>query len=366
MFALILITSISVAQIYLFWRTSTVPFFSHHVSKRSLSISALFLWGLFIAGITYGHRHSGTLAASLEFLGLTWMGTLFLLTVALLAVELISGFGFLLPCLAPPLRGFALFIGVSLSIFALVQGLRAPVIQEYEVTLNDLPRELDGTVVVAVSDLHLGQQLREEWLTALLSQVKDLKPDLVVMLGDIFEGHGHPPQGLLEIMREFKAPLGIWGVAGNHEFYGGPETIQVMEESGIEMLRNTWTQVRPGLILAGVEEPSISRRPEDGAGRIDRTLTGHPRGGVILLSHKPWREEEAAKSGVDLMLSGHTHGGQIWPFNYLVKQFFPRLAGRYEVQGMTLLVSRGTGTWGPRMRLWRPGEILKITLRAGV
>ncbi len=88
-----------------------------------------------------------------------------------------------------------------------------------------------------------------------------------------------------------------------------------------------------------------------------------PPGATILLSHTPWQAEKAAKTGTGLMLSGHTHGGQIWPFDYLVKSRYPLLEGRYEVDGMTVIVCRGTGTWGPRMRLWRPGEILSVTLR---
>lgn len=365
MFAAILISVITVAHLYLFWRVSSVPFFRHHVPKKALITSSLLLWGLFLAALLYGHHHSNRLTTWLEFLGMVWMGTLFLLTAAMLTVEIISGFGLLLPCLAPPLRGFALFIGAILSIMALVQGMRAPVVSEYEVNLHGLPGKLDGTVLVAISDLHLGPQLGAEWLAARLLQIRSLNPDLVVLIGDIFEGHGRPRQDMLTVLRGLKAPLGVWGITGNHELYGGEETIKGLEESGVVLLRNSWTQVRPGLILAGVEESTISRRPEDGAGRITRTLTGHPPGAVILLSHKPWREEEAAKAGVELMLSGHTHGGQIWPFNYLVSHFFPHLAGRYEINGMTLLVCRGTGTWGPRMRLWNPGEIMKIILRAG-
>jgi len=107
---------------------------------------------------------------------------------------------------------------------------------------------------------------------------------------------------------------------------------------------------------------TIQRRTGQVSHYISKTLVGRPPGATILLSHTPWETEKAAKAGVGLMFCAHTHGGQIWPFDYLVKLRYPLLEGRYEVNGMTVIVSRGTGTWGPRMRLWSPGEILRVTL----
>ena len=105
---------------------------------------------------------------------------------------------------------------------------------------------------------------------------------------------------------------------------------------------------------------SASRVPGDPVGQA---LAKRPRGTTVLLSHSPLEMERAARAGAELMLSGHTHGGQIWPFGYLVGIFYPLVAGRYDVDGMTVIVGRGTGTWGPRMRLWHRAEILKVTLR---
>jgi predicted MPP superfamily phosphohydrolase len=136
-----------------------------------------------------------------------------------------------------------------------------------------------------------------------------------------------------------------------------------MQEAGFKILRNRWTELHPGLVLAGVENPTFSRIEDKDGDAISRVLTGRPEGSLILLSHAPRHYDTAAGAGVDLMLSGHTHGGQIWPFGYLVQPIFPLYEGRHEVEGMTLIVSRGAGTWGPRMRLWRPAEILHITLR---
>lgn len=97
---------------------------------------------------------------------------------------------------------------------------------------------------------------------------------------------------------------------------------------------------------------------------IGQALVGRPSGATVFLSHTPWKADAAASAGAGLMLSGHTHAGQVWPFGYLVRLRYPLLEGRYEVNGMPIIVSRGMGTWGPRMRLWRPNEILRITLRS--
>ena len=139
--------------------------------------------------------------------------------------------------------------------------------------------------------------------------------------------------------------------------------MSLFREASFKLLRNGWAEVRPGLVLAGVDDLTARRRNGQVGDPISQALVGCPPGATILLSHTPWQAERAAKARVGLMLSGHTHGGQIWPFDYLVRSRYPLLEGLYEVDGMTVIVCRGTGTWGPRMRLWRPSEILRVTLR---
>jgi uncharacterized protein len=130
-------------------------------------------------------------------------------------------------------------------------------------------------------------------------------------------------------------------------------------------LVNEWIHVADGLVLAGIDDLTSSRRrPGEGEANLDRALADRAAGSTVFLSHTPWMVERAAAAGVDLMLSGHTHNGQIWPFNFLVRTRYPFVGGRYDVEGMALHVSRGTGTWGPRMRLWPAGEISLITLRS--
>jgi predicted MPP superfamily phosphohydrolase len=241
--------------------------------------------------------------------------------------------------------------------------MRPPVVQSYDVRIPGLASEYDGKVLVAMSDLHLGSLLGERWLAARVAQVNAQQPDVVVLLGDIFEGHGPPQDELLKIFNQLSPPLGVWAVSGNHEFHGGSGNMRVFEEAGIQILRNRWFEIQPGFILAGVDDLTTLHRRGHSGDPVTKTLSGRPKGVTVLLSHTPWQAETAARAGVGLMLSGHTHGGQIWPFGYLIGLRYPLLAGRYEVNGMTVIVCRGTGTWGPRMRLWHPGEILRVTLR---
>jgi uncharacterized protein len=363
MFGTILISVCTVMQIHVFWRAATVPMVKQHIPLKGLIGAGVFLWVMLVAG-RFLHHSTGSAAVVIEFFSMQWMGALFLFFVSISAAELVTGFGFILRRLAPSLRGWALVAGALLSVAAVVQGIRSPVVHRYEVRLESLPEEMNGAVLMAMSDLHLGSILGAKWLAARVAQVRDEQPDLVVMLGDIFEGHSRPGRELIAGMQKLSAPLGVWAVLGNHEFHGGRKDSEAaFEAAGLQLLRNRWVEVRPGVLLAGVDDLSSHYRAGLDGDPVSEALSGRPPGVTILLSHTPWEAEKAARAGTSLMLCGHTHGGQIWPFGYLVRRFYPLLAGQYEVSGMPVIVCRGTGTWGPRMRLWQPGEILHITLR---
>jgi predicted MPP superfamily phosphohydrolase len=364
MFGSVLTIIGSLLHLYVFWRASSVPLLRRRLRPRAMAAIGLVMWTSFVLGRFIGHGEAGTAASVLELLSMTWLVSLFLASICLMIMELITGFGFLLSRHAPALRGWALVAGVGLSVLAAVQGLRPPVVQSYEVQLAGLPPELDGTVLVAMSDLHLGSVLGERWLADRVSQVQGLRPDLVVLLGDVFEGHGPPHDQLVAGLDRLSAPLGVWAVPGNHETYGSRERASpATRPSSIQMLHNRWAEVRPGLILAGVEDLTAAGRTGQSNDLVARALADRPPGATILLSHTPWQTDAAAEGGAALMLCGHTHGGQIWPLGYLVRTRYPLVDGRYGVKGMSVVVCRGTGTWGPRMRLWAPGEILRITLR---
>lgn len=330
--------------------------------------SGVALWLIFFLGRVYGGNQYGALTVALEVAGMHWMGSVFLIAVGFFIADLSCGFGFLFRKTAVRIRTLGLAFGLILVFIAHVQGLRPPVIETHEVVIHGLPAELDGTTVAMMADLHIGEiMVGSDWLNARIDQVQAFQPDLIVLVGDLFERSSDPAE-LVPVMQRLSAPLGVYAVRGNHDTLRPGRrdvTGEILAGAGIRLITNEWVKLTENLVLAGIDDLTSSRRrPGEGEANLDRALINRPEDPTILLSHTPWMTGRAAEAGVDMMLSGHTHNGQIWPFNYLVRTRYPFISGRYDIDGMTLIVSRGTGTWGPRMRLWATGEISLITLRA--
>jgi predicted MPP superfamily phosphohydrolase len=350
---------------YVFWRLASVPWTAEGVPPRAWFWTAVALAASYPVARLLNSRHLEAVGEPLEFLAANWIGVLFLLLVALLAADVVTLGGWVLPRLAPVIRGSAAGLALILAVIGLVQGLRPPVVHEYEVKLKGLPKERDGLVLVAISDLHLGTLIGKRWMTRLISRVDGLKPEVVVIVGDLVDGEVGRLEPLLPVLQKLRAPLGVWAVTGNHEYYAGLErSVDLLKAAGYTVLRDSAAEVVPGLVLAGVDDLGARRQFGLTDRAIEKALKDRPAGAVILLSHSPVQADKAAAGGAGLMLSGHTHNGQIWPFNFLVRLSNPMVGGLYEAGGMPVIVGRGTGTWGPRMRLWLPSEILRITLRA--
>lgn len=366
MFLIVVLVAWTLMHLYVFWRTSSIPLVVRHVPRWLLAAAAGFLWMSYILARLLERFGAAALGRVLEFAGATWIGVLFLACAGFVAVDIITGFGFIWPRMAPSLRGWALLTTAVLSAVATGQAMRSPVVRNYEVRLAGLPAERDGTVLAVASDFHLGTLLGERWLAERMAQIGALRPDVVVLVGDIVEGDNPSERELLPVLRRLSAPLGVWAVTGNHEFHGDQEGGgRWLEAAGFHVLHDQWAELRPGLLIAGVDDLASHRRYAHNGKFIERALAGRPLGAAtVLVSHTPWEAEKAAAAGVGLMLGAHTHGGQLWPWGILLGIRYPMMGGRYEVAGMPLIVCRGTGTWGPRMRLWYPSEILRITLRA--
>ena len=366
-FVFVALTVWTLMHLYVGSRLWDLPAWAGPGWHRALLACAAALWLSLPLGLSLSGRAPRAVAAPVEVAGTTWVGLLFLLLVCLLAADIVTGFGWLWPGASRAARAAAVAGAVALAGWGFVQAMRAPETIEHRVAIAGLRPELDGFRVVQLSDLHVGPVLGARWIADRVAQVERLRPDLLVVTGDMVDRDAELSDGLAPALARLHAPLGVWGVTGNHEFYAGLDrSLQVFARAGIRVLRDEAVEVAPGLVLAGVDDLSARRQFGAANDAVGRVLGRRPPGATILLSHSPLDVERAAALGAALMLSGHTHDGQIWPFRYLVRLAFPYLSGRYDLGSMALVVSRGTGFWGPPIRLFRRSEITVVTLTGSV
>jgi predicted MPP superfamily phosphohydrolase len=311
----------------------------------------------------------------------TWMGVAFFVLVGLLASDLVlfvtastaladPGGGGEAGTLVARVRAAA---AAGFAAFAAGAGAaavrRPPGVRRREIRLARWPRALDGYRLVQVSDVHLGPLLGRTFAEGIVARVNSLEPDLVAITGDLVDG-------AVEHLRDAAAPFaglaardGVFFVTGNHDYYSGADAwIAELRRLGIRVLRNEHVTLgRDGgrFDLAGVDDRQAWLFGGDHGEDVPRALAGRdPSRAVVLLAHDPGTFRRAARHDVDLQLSGHTHGGQIWPFRYLVRLAVPWVDGHHVVGSSQLYVSRGTGFWGPPMRFLAPAEITELVLRA--
>jgi predicted MPP superfamily phosphohydrolase len=237
------------------------------------------------------------------------------------------------------------------------------------VRLHGLGQGLEGLRIVQISDLHIGEALDEAFLRRVVARVNALSPDVVAVTGDLVDGQVGVVRDFVAPLGELRAKFGVYYVTGNHEYYwGGPEWEAEVHRLGLTVLRNEHRIITRGgseLALGGVPDLQGIRFHPDHGCRPDLAFAGAPSGAPrVLLAHQPAAARTAAAAGVQLQLSGHTHGGQIFPFHLIVRLSQPVLSGLRKLFGIWVYTHRGTGTWGPRMRLGAAPEIAEITLRA--
>jgi hypothetical protein len=255
--------------------------------------------------------------------------------------------------------------------YSTFQGLRDPAVKELRIALPGLPPALAGTTIVQLTDLHIGATKRRSFANDVVRRTNALAPDLIVITGDLIEGRFGSGREDTLALADLRARLGVFMVTGNHEYYSGlREWLPELRRLGIRLLRNEHVVIDAekggGWELAGIEDWNGRSIEPDGGPDLARALAGHdPARPVILLSHQPRAIYKAAQAGVGLVLSGHNHGGQIWPFTYLVRLQQPFVEGLHHVGGTQIYVSPGTGYWGPPMRLGTRAEITRITLVPG-
>nr|WP_040709082.1 metallophosphoesterase [Nocardia takedensis] len=259
-------------------------------------------------------------------------------------------------------------ISAVLTVWGIVEARRVPRVRTVSVEIPDLGAGLDGLRMVVVTDTHYAALNRRRWSERVVETVNAQHPDIACHAGDLADGSVAARHRQVDPLAGVVAPYGRYYITGNHEYFGDAQGwIDHMTGLGWQPLRNRHEVVTRGgdrLVMAGIDDPTGTILPGHGPD-LDAALTGaDPTLPVILLAHQPKQVKQSAAAGVALQISGHTHGGQIWPFHYLVRLDQPVVAGLSRHGERTqLYTSRGTGFWGPQLRVFAPSEITVLVLR---
>ncbi|WP_326618919.1 metallophosphoesterase [Streptomyces decoyicus] len=273
------------------------------------------------------------------------------------------------PLAVPPRRLFlarAVAAGASLAAtaavgYGTVTTLRGPAVKRVTVPLAKLPRAAHGFRIAVVSDIHLGPILGRAHTRRVVETINRTDPDLVAIVGDLVDGSVADLAPAAEPLRGLRSRHGAYFVTGNHEYYSGAAPwADHIRELGIHPLENARTEL-PGFDLAGVND--VTGQTELAGPDYDLALGGRdPSRAVVLMAHQPVTIHDTVRFGVDLQLSGHTHGGQMWPFTYVAAATNPTVAGLERYGDTQLYVTRGAGAWGPPVRLGAPPDVTVVEL----
>lgn len=325
-------------------------------------------------------RPGGDLMAWAGFLAMGLFSWLFVLTVIrdvlLAAGYLVAGYSDTVVT-SDRLHSFSTASAMAvplLSLLAVVVGLvnarRLARVVTVDIALPGLPSALDGFTIVQISDVHVGPTIKRRYVEAIVEAVNSQTPDVVVVTGDVVDGS-------VALLGEHASPLGrlqarygAYLVTGNHEYYSGAhQWITEFRRLGLTVLMNEHRVLRHQdieLVLAGVTDFNAGQFDRSHASNPAAAMAGAPAQAAvrILLAHQPRTAAAAEAAGFDLQLSGHTHGGQFWPWNFFVPLQQPYVAGLHRRGRLQVYVSRGTGYWGPPMRIGARSEITRIRLRS--
>lgn len=261
----------------------------------------------------------------------------------------------------------AVVAAFSISLIGFFNARKLARVVNVTVPLRDLPDSLHGFKIVQISDIHVGPTIKQGYLSRIVQQVNSLEADLVAITGDLVDGRVHELAEHTRPLATLEARHGSFFVTGNHEYYSGALAwINELERLGVRVLLNEHVQLThegATLVLAGVTDYTAGHFYDDHHSDPQAAIAGAPADAPkILLAHQPRSAEAAEAAGFDLQLSGHTHGGQFWPWKYFVPLQQPYVAGLHRLQDLWIYVSRGTGYWGPPNRFGSPSEITCLTL----
>jgi predicted MPP superfamily phosphohydrolase len=334
--------------------------------------SASLLVGRFVErfGITW-------LSDPLVWVGSFWLAAMAYFFLILLCIDLLRLINYIIPYFPSIITNnpvqtrqvtvASVFAIVAVTVLAGYLNARSPRVKTLDLTIPKNSHGLKSLNIAVASDIHLGTLVCKARLEEIVRDINALNPDVVLLPGDVVDEDLGPVirQNLGETLRSIQSKYGVYAITGNHEYIGGVEAAcRYLTEHGIVMLRDSSIEIAGSFTLVGREDRSLRqfegkrRKPlEEIMAAVDKSLP------IILMDHQPFQLDEAVKNGVDLQLSGHTHHGQLWPFNFITEKVY-ELSWGYMKKGNThFYVSCGVGTWGPPVRTGNTPEIMNVRLR---
>lgn len=333
---------------YVFWRMSILL----NISRNVWFYAAVVALALSFPVTSLIERFlDGPVCRLFYTLAATWLGALFLMLCLLAVYEVLRPF----VKLSSPAVGIAV---ISITLILVVYGiLNASILKVHEIELP-VPDIKDEVSIVQLSDIHLGTIHDAHYLRRIVDEVNGLDPDMVLITGDLVDGSGRLDDNSLAPFKDMKAKM--YFATGNHETYEGLDIMMsLLNKTKINVLRNEVAHYK-GIQIVGLDNPGEGIRDQNLSlkhMKIDKDVP------AVLMYHPPLGFADAVNAGIDLQLSGHTHRGQIMPFNIFTRMFYKHTYGLYEKDGAYLYVSSGTGTWGPPMRIGSNSEIVLLHLK---
>lgn len=326
----------------------------------------------FIAGAILERTYSSALSEWIFRIGSFWLAFMLYLTLMVFVIDLVrlfNHFFHFLPEFTPILKFRLGIIVLSLAFVIVIAGhINALLINVRQIPLT-IHKKVSGSPEVKIlmaSDIHLGALISERREKRLLEIVREQKPDLVLLCGDVIDSEIAPVlrKNLGRHIQEIDTPLGVYAILGNHEYIGNiQKTLPYLKSINIQVLIDSTLTLPNGIQLVGRNDKSGARFT-NGLKSLPELLSGtDPEKPVIVMNHQPYNLDEVAKNNVDLHLSGHTHNGQLWPFNYLTDAIFELGYGLMKKGDTNFYVSCGFGTWGPTVRTTSRPEVAVFNLK---
>ncbi|HOI32351.1 MAG: metallophosphoesterase [Bacteroidales bacterium] len=312
--------------------------------------------------------------------GAFWLAAMVYLLMAVIAFDLLRMVNHFTPFFDKIIpqalldRPYFFTIGIATTVFLLVFAghLNAllPRTEQLTINLNKKLPQMDQIRIAMVSDIHLGTVISTKRLSSIIEHLNSVEPDVIMIPGDLVDEDLDPVirQNLGALFGKLNAPLGVYASTGNHEYIGGADAaVDYLSKHDIIVLRDTTVEIIPGLWVIGRNDIESDRFAGEKRKSLAEITKNIPSGDVrIVLDHQPRAYKEAQEQNTDLILSGHTHHGQLWPFNYITQSMFPLSWGYKQFGQMHAYVSSGIGTWGPPVRIGNRPEVVVITLNAKV